>query len=1748
MRVAERMVTVVRQRILERGASLRNRTRHPWIFRLMAHVLVPALVLTSLPAPTFAATSASAEEKSAPPPPPKVKVNRTVPAVTPPPALPHFSAEPTDAEIFRARMFEEPLVPNGTTTAAENRAFADALEAYLKAPSREDASSLEAFFKANPDSPWRTSLLLGVGIVYRRTAHFTKATDAFEQAWQSGKDSSDLRVRATADRAAGELAALDSRLGRMKELEALFAETDRRPIGGSAAGLIDTAKQALGMMKTEPGKSFRCGPLAVESIYALDKPERQHDPRIEKVKSTTRGTSLAQMQALAEQIGMPMQMAFRSSGAEIVVPSLIHWRAGHFAAILRQDGNRYLVQDPTFGSETWVTRQAIEDEASGHFLIPGGKLKGGWHEMTRAEGAAVWGKGTPHGPDPQYQGPTGPSPNPPCSTPPMAVYRFNTLLASLYITDSPVGYSPPVGPQVRFTVSYNQREMFQPQIPYYSNLGSKWTFDWLTYIEDDPDAPAQTLTNYLPGGGQETYTGYDSVSGAYGTQFRSHSVLLRTDSGVYERHEPDGSVEVFGQPDGSLVLPRKVFLTEKRDPQGNSVKLTYDASLRLVAITDSIGQVTTLSYDLPGDPLKITKVTDPFGRFAMFEYDESGRLAKITDVIGITSQFTYESGDFISELTTPYGTTHFRTSAGLNTATRSIEATDPLGGTERVQYQDSNSTLPFQDPIGAPPGFEILNYNLDHGLSLYWDKRAMALYPNDPTKAVLTNWLAGPGGTNTGIMKAEKKPLESRVWYMYPGANVHIGAQSQPSMAGRFVDSPDGSGAPVPQIHRYEYNSRGQVTRETDPLGRAKTFTYSPDGLDLLEVRQVTATGTDLLQSFTYNIQHEQVTVTDASSQTTIYTYNPQGQLSTVTTPSRTGITENRTTRYCYDANCTDGASGYLLRIEHPVAGATITYSYDGYGRVRTTTDADGYTLTSEYDTLGRRTRLVFPDGTYEQTAYNRLDAAQQRDRLGRLTETFVDALRRVIAVRDPLGNTTTYVWCACGSLDRVIDPNGNAVTWERDIEGRLTREVQADNTSSAITYEQSTSRVAQIHDRTQQIVGLRYYTDNRWKQLSYTNTTQPTPTVSFTYDPVYSRLTEMTDGTGTTTYSYYSVTPPTLGALRLHSVDGPLANDTVTYTYDELDRVVSRDINGVRLSWAFDALGRVTEQAGAIGTFTYAYDGVTNRLASLNYPNGQTTVLSYFGNEQDHLLQDLHNERLDGSTLSRFQYTYTPDREIATWTQQADNNPSRMYDLGHDALGQLTTATLQTTDPAPIVLKRYGYGYDRASNRTSEEIDDAGTSATVNVLNAITALQPGGTLRFRGSTNEAATVTVQGRPAQVIANQFAGSATVSSGTGVVAVVATDGTGNTRTNSYQVVESGSPTSLTYDSNGSLISDGTRTLEWDGANRLTAVAQGSHRSEFTYDGWGHRVRIVEKDNGVVTGERRFLWCGPGICEERDATGANVIRRFFDFGMEQNGTPFYYTTDHLSSVRELTDASGTIRARYEYDPYGRATKVSGDQDSIYTFARLFSHTASGYQLASFRAYDATLGRWLNQDPIGFAGGMNVYAYVGGRPLDMSDSSGLLVDGGFTAGTGAALLGGGGAGAAVATGGLVLIAGILVYVAWDAHNVLPRFFDDYDDDTSAPADPQSQTQTQPQGQGQTQGQTQTQTQPQGPTAKPKKPCNNSNCINNGSGVCSKNKKQGPGRWKWCSYSCDDGRSWKTWLRCTPDVSAPDPGCPAP
>jgi RHS repeat-associated protein len=655
-------------------------------------------------------------------------------------------------------------------------------------------------------------------------------------------------------------------------------------------------------------------------------------------------------------------------------------------------------------------------------------------------------------------------------------------------------------------------------------------------------------------------------------------------------------------------------------------------------------------------------------------------------------------------------------------------------------------------------------------------------------------------------------------------------------------------------------------------------------------------------------------------------------------------------------------------------------------------TDSEGYTITTDYDVLDRVTRVTYPDGTYESIDYHRLDPQFTRDRLGRVTRMFNNANRQVTAIQDALGRVTNLEWCqSCNALEQITDPLGRVTTWFRDLQGRVINKVYADNKVVAYTYENSTSRLKSVKDAKNQITNYEYYLDNNLKRVSYADAVIATPAVSFEYDASYNRVAKMTDGTGETAYAYNLITStPALGAGRLAGINGPLGNDVIQYSYDELGRVTRRAINSVASSVVYDALGRVTTATNPLGTFTYSYVNATARLSGIAYPNGQTTAFDYLDNQGDQRLKQIWHKNGSSATISKFDYTYDAEGQIKTWTQQADNTTPNVYSFEYDALDQLLSATLKNGQTQAIV-KRYLYSYDKAGNRVSEQIDGGVTKSSYNSANQLTSREAGGPLTFKGTLSEDATVTVGGKAASVVSNRFEGTAQVLPGTNVVPVIAKDYSGNERTNQYQVViPSGGTRVLQYDANGNETSDGVRTFEWDAANRLVAINMGTHRSEFGYDGLGRRVQIIEKENGAEVSNKRFVWEGLDIAEERDSSGATVIKRFCGEGEQIGGVSYYFTDDHLGSVREMTDSAGTIQARYSFDPYGRRTLVSGTDLADFGFAGLYVHVPSGLNLAPYRAYDAELGRWLSRDPI--EDGINLYAYSGDDPVNLLDADGL------------------------------------------------------------------------------------------------------------------------------------------------------------
>ena len=217
---------------------------------------------------------------------------------------------------------------------------------------------------------------------------------------------------------------------------------------------------------------------------------------------------------------------------------------------------------------------------------------------------------------------------------------------------------------------------------------------------------------------------------------------------------------------------------------------------------------------------------------------------------------------------------------------------------------------------------------------------------------------------------------------------------------------------------------------------------------------------------------------------------------------------------------------------------------------------------------------------------------------------------------------------------------------------------------------------------------------------------------------------------------------------------------------------------------------------------------------------------------------------------------------------------------------------------------------------------------------------------------------------------------------------------------------------TYDNNGNLLSDGSRSYAWDAENRLVGITYpgvSGKATAFTYDGLGRRTTIGNTPAGggsaVATS---YVWCGTELCQARDAGNA-VTREYLNEGEYVPGSPAQpYGIDQIGSVRRAF-ASVTSAPAYDYDPYGVPLQASAPVTD-FTYAGLFHEAGSGLDLALYRAYDPVAGRWLSRDPLGEESDLaaNLYDYVGGSPVAFIDPMGLfniLVGAGATAAGGPA-----------------------------------------------------------------------------------------------------------------------------------------------
>ena len=186
--------------------------------------------------------------------------------------------------------------------------------------------------------------------------------------------------------------------------------------------------------------------------------------------------------------------------------------------------------------------------------------------------------------------------------------------------------------------------------------------------------------------------------------------------------------------------------------------------------------------------------------------------------------------------------------------------------------------------------------------------------------------------------------------------------------------------------------------------------------------------------------------------------------------------------------------------------------------------------------------------------------------------------------------------------------------------------------------------------------------------------------------------------------------------------------------------------------------------------------------------------------------------------------------------------------------------------------------------------------------------------------------------------------------------------------------------------------------WNSLGQMTGAWRYQRGTvSYGYDAFGRRVRRTAPD-GTVT---RYLYDGDDLLMELDGAG-NPIREYTYYpGVDRphsvrswpnGGAVYYYATDNSGHVVGLVDGANQVVSRYHYTPWGEPEAVTeAVAQPLRYMAREYDEVTGLYQVRA-RWYDALYGRFVSEDPIGLAGGINPYAYAAGNPVSNTDPSGL------------------------------------------------------------------------------------------------------------------------------------------------------------
>lgn len=658
--------------------------------------------------------------------------------------------------------FHRSLVSVGESATAlqEGVVLKTALETTKELDPFTAADLFEAFVAENPQSVWTPSLHACLGEFWFQEGAYTSALDHWSRAWDLTKGLSPGPGKEVADYALAHWTRLLLGLGRLDDLEVLFAELgDYHLDAGPLEQKFLAARELHGVLKFRPSATYRGG-WAVMNHYVRQADgqglDERHADAFYREANLFEGCSFNALVQMAQTAHQSLVGVERAEGvADLPIPGVMHLHQNHFIAMLGWENGFVRAYDPLWGERSFRP-EVLNAEASGRFLVASDtRLPAGWRQLTtdemamtlgRCSGSPGWfgafldsfecilcssgcggpggagGGGSPGGPaasaggggPPPDHGPDSPELHPDdCSGGGCLVKELGDIgmphwsvtepNINLWLVDQPIRCQPACGPPVGLQITFKQRDVVDAPADVFS-LGPGWGCNWLSWVDLEQKATYGALYGcvvvlYLPGRGtlQFEFAPGQTSTTEYFYNAKLTAVLDGESVTAFWLDLPDGRRFHYGQGwSFGAVAYKYLYLTQSIDAQGFVTHYQYRVDASHGAPTLLLDRVTDHTESLLFTPGYSWWTTGGYGAL----------LASATDRFGSVAQLTYvNDASNVPHLTTIRDTANLTSSVTYSAEGWPQTITTPYG-TTTFNYQcvqDANAAIRRVD-VTEPDG------------------------------------------------------------------------------------------------------------------------------------------------------------------------------------------------------------------------------------------------------------------------------------------------------------------------------------------------------------------------------------------------------------------------------------------------------------------------------------------------------------------------------------------------------------------------------------------------------------------------------------------------------------------------------------------------------------------------------------------------------------------------------------------------------------------------------------------------------------------------------------------------------------------------------------------------------------------------------------------------------------------------------------------------------------------------------------